>query len=102
LVDFYVYKTLVSEFANCPNFCAAVGLHSIVIYGTEPVTEATPAVAAADLTLCIGLGMAFIIFMAVVLVIIKLLRKKGPYPSYGMTPGGKRFKPDAGNTGYRK
>ena len=69
-----------------------MGLHSIVLYGTEPVTEATPAVAAADLTLCIGLGFAFIIFLAVIFVIIKLLRRKGgPYPSYGLTPEGKNF-----------
>jgi len=69
-----------------------VGLHSIVLYGTEPVTEATPAVAAADLTLCIGLGFAFIIFLAVIFVIIKLLRRKGgPYPSYGLTAEGKNF-----------
>jgi hypothetical protein len=70
-----------------------VGLHSIVLYGTEPVTEATPTVAAADLTLCIGLGFAFIIFLAVIFVIIKLLRRKGgPYPSYGLTPEGKTLK----------
>ena len=66
-----------------------MGLHSIVLYGTEPVTEATPAVAAADLTLCIGLGLAFIIFLGVIFVIIKLLRRKGgPYPGYGHTPQG--------------
>jgi hypothetical protein len=53
------------------------------------VTEATPTVAAADLTLCIGLGLAFIIFLAVVFVIIKILRRKGgPYPGYGLTPEG--------------
>jgi hypothetical protein len=70
----------------------SVGLHSIVLYGTEPVTEATPTVAAADLTLIIGLGLAFIIFLAVIFVIIKLLRRKGgPYPNYGLTPEGKHF-----------
>ena len=69
-----------------------MGLHSIVIYGTEPITEATPTVAAADLTLCIGLGLAFIIFMAVIFVIIKILRRKGgPYPGYGITPAGRLY-----------
>ena len=68
----------------------SVGLHSIVIYGTEPVTEATPTVATADLTLCIGLGLAFVIFLVVIFVIIKILRRKGgPYPNYGLGPEGK-------------
>jgi len=66
------------------------GLHSIVLYGSEPTTEATPTVAAADLTLCIGLGLAFVIFTAVLCVIVKLLRRKNEnYPSYGLSSGGK-------------
>jgi hypothetical protein len=60
------------------------------LYGTEPTTEATPTVAAADLTLFIGLGLAFVIFTVVVCVIFKLLRRKNEhYPNYGLTPGGK-------------
>ena len=47
-------------------------------------------VATADLTLCIGLGLAFVIFLVVIFVIIKILRRKGgPYPNYGLGPEGK-------------
>ena len=38
-----------------------------------------------DLTLCIGLVVAFIIFLAVVLVIVKLLKKKGSQNNSGYT-----------------
>ena len=45
-----------------------------------------------DLTLCIGLVVAFIIFLAVVLVIVKLLKKKGSgnqnHSGYTLTPPG--------------
>ena len=53
-------------------------------YGGVPTT---------DLTLCIGLVVAFIIFLAVVLIIIKLLKKKSNQhrnSGYTLTPAGKQ------------
>lgn len=54
-------------------------------------TEAAPppagGVAPTDLTLCIGLVVAFLIFLVVILVIMKLLRKKSePHSGYVLTP----------------
>ena len=69
----------------------AAGLHSIVLYGTDAPSEETPSpeVATADLTLCIGLVVAFVIFLIVIGVIVKLLKKKsGPHPGYSLTPAG--------------
>ena len=71
----------------------AAGLHSIVLYGTELTTD-TPvspssSVASTDLTLFIGLIVAFIIFLIVVICMVKILRKKNlPHPNYSLTPGG--------------
>ena len=71
----------------------AAGLHSIVLYGTEPATDApaspSSAVANTDLTLFIGLIVAFIIFLVVVICMIKILRNKSvPHPSYTLTAAG--------------
>ena len=70
----------------------AAGLHSIVLYGTEPATDApspSSAVANTDLTLFIGLIVAFIIFLVVVICMIKILRNKSvPHPSYTLTGPG--------------
>ena len=68
----------------------AAGLHSIVLYGTEPPMEApSSSLGATDLTLCIGLVVAFIIFLAVVLIIVKILRKKNiPHSGYTLTAAG--------------
>jgi hypothetical protein len=69
----------------------SAGLHSIVLYGTETAPEETPTpeVATTDLTLVIGLVVAFVIFLVVICVIVKLLkRKSGPHPGYSLTPTG--------------
>ena len=65
----------------------AAGLHSIVLYGTEPERDApaspSSSVASTDLTLFIGLIVAFIIFLVVVICMIKILRNKSvQHPNY--------------------
>lgn len=73
----------------------AAGLHSIVLYGTEAPSENSPPsiVATSDLTLYIGLVVAFIIFLVVVICIVKTLRNKNipNHPGYTRTTtsGGK-------------
>ena len=76
---------------ECTGGLCKPGLHSIVLWGTpspgeqSPGSQTTPGtsnggssgLAPTDLTLCIGLIVAFVIFLAVVLVIIKILRRKG-------------------------
>ena len=73
---------------ECTGGLCKPGLHSIVLWGTpSPGQQPSPTpgsnnggnggIAPTDLTLCIGLIVAFIIFLAVVLVIIKILRRKG-------------------------
>ena len=78
----------------------AAGLHSIVLYGTEPERDApaspSSSVASTDLTLFIGLIVAFIIFLVVVICMIKILRNKSvPHPTYNLASnpgtGGKNF-----------
>ena len=78
----------------------AAGLHSIVLYGTEQERDApakpSSSVASTDLTLFIGLIVAFIIFLVVVICMIKILRNKSvPHPTYNLTSnpgtGGKNF-----------
>ena len=63
-----------------------------MLYGTEPATDApspSSAVANTDLTLFIGLIVAFIIFLVVVICMIKILRNKSvPHPSYTLTGPG--------------
>ena len=77
---------------ECTGGLCKPGLHSIVLWGTpspgkqspgsqknpqQPEDENPSGLAPTDLTLCIGLIVAFVIFLAVVLVIIKILRRKG-------------------------
>ena len=76
---------------NCTGgMCKAAGLNSIVLYGTEVATStpssAVPSSAggggsggptSADLTLIIGLLLAFLVFVTVVVVIARTLRRKG-------------------------
>ena len=75
---------------ECTGGLCKPGMHSIVLWGTpspgqQPSGSQKPGtsnggnsgIAPTDLTLCIGLIVAFIIFLAVVLVIIKILRRKG-------------------------
>ena len=78
----------------------AAGLHSIVLYGTEPERDApaspSSSVASTDLTLFIGLIVAFIIFLVVVICMIKILRNKSvSHPTYNLASnpgtGGKIF-----------
>ena len=78
----------------------AAGLHSIVLYGTEPERDApaspSSSVASTDLTLFIGLIVAFIIFLVVVICMIKILRNKSvAHPTYNLTTnpgtGGKKI-----------
>ena len=78
----------------------AAGLHSIVLYGTEPERDApaspSSSVASTDLTLFIGLIVAFIIFLVVVICMIKILRNKSvSHPTYNLTTnpgtGGKKI-----------
>ena len=68
----------------------------MVFYGTSDVNmdegssndtgkSSFAGVPTTDLTLCIGLVVAFIIFLAVVLVIVKLLKKKGNQNNSGYT-----------------
>ena len=68
----------------------AAELNTITMYGTEPPMEApSSSLAATDLTLCIGLVVAFVIFLAVVLIIVKILRKKNiPHSGYTLTAAG--------------
>ena len=79
----------------------AAGLHSIVLYGTEPERDApaspSSSVASTDLTLFIGLIVAFIIFLVVVICMIKILRNKSvPHPTYNLASnpgtGGKKIR----------
>lgn len=69
----------------------AAGLHSIVLYGTEAPSENSPPsiVPTSDLTLYIGLVVAFIIFLVVVICIVKTLRNKNipTHPGYTRTTG---------------
>ena len=80
------------SFINYLAYFIAAGLHSIVLYGTEaPAEEASPSsVATTDLTLCIGLIVAFIIFLVVVICIVKTLRNKSipHHPGYTLTSSG--------------
>ena len=78
----------------------AAGLHSIVLYGTEPERDApaspSSSVASTDLTLFIGLIVAFIIFLVVVICMIKILRNKSvSHPNYNLASnpgtGGKNY-----------
>ena len=67
-----------------------------MLYGTEPERDAPAPVASTDLTLFIGLIVAFIIFLVVVICMIKILRNKSvPHPTYNLTSnpgtGGKNF-----------
>ena len=64
-----------------------------MLYGTEPATDApasnSSSVSSTDLTLFIGLIVAFIIFLIVVICMIKILRNKNvPHPNYSLTPAG--------------
>jgi hypothetical protein len=63
-----------------------------VLYGNEasPADESPrPDVASTDLTLVIGLVVAFAIFVAVVVVIVKILKRKTePHPGYSLTQTG--------------
>ena len=85
------------------SFPSADGLNTMVFYGSNDVVGSNRSgqslgsgggggVPTTDLTLCIGLVVAFIIFLAVVLVIIKLLKKKGTgsqsHSGYTLTPPG--------------
>ncbi len=85
-------------------------MNSIVLYGTESVTprahpttpQSSPATAT-DLTLCIALLVAFVIFITVLAVMFRLLRKKssdqgrgvgdGSHGATGMLSGRKEDKP---------
>ena len=63
-----------------------------MLYGTETPTEKNPpssTVATTDLTLYIGLILAFIIFLIVVICIVKMLRNKNMahHPGYTLTSG---------------
>ena len=60
---------------------------------TDPNDQDT-AIATSDLTLYIGLAVAFLIFVLVVFIIVRLLqRKRNPHPSYSYTPAGERSRP---------
>ena len=55
---------------------------------TDP-NEQDKGIATSDLTLYIGLAVAFLIFVLVVFIIVRLLqRKRNPHPSYSYTPAG--------------
>ena len=59
---------------------------------TDPDQDTT--IATSDLTLYIGLAVAFLIFVLVVFIIVRLLqRKRNPHPSYSYTPAGERYRP---------
>ena len=59
---------------------------------TDP--DQDTAIATSDLTLYIGLAVAFLIFVLVVFIIVRLLqRKRNPHPSYSYTPAGERYRP---------
>lgn len=76
---------------ECTGGLCKPGLHSIVLWGTpspdqksprskrptETVSGTNSGLTPTDLKLCIGLIVAFVVFLAVVLVIIKILRRKG-------------------------
>ena len=76
---------------ECTGGLCKPGLHSIVLWGTPSPDQQSPrakpptgttngtstGLTPTDLKLCIGLIVAFVVFLAVVLIIIKILRRKG-------------------------
>ena len=89
---------------NCTGgMCKAAGLNSIVLYGTEVVssTPSSPVPSPAgggptssDLTLIIGLVLAFLVFVTVVVVIARTLKRKGDVRR--VRAGGVGYVPDEG------
>ena len=89
-------KDIVSQ--NCtggmcrPAVAPGQGL-PIVVYrdGEKPPAEQSPSLRTSDLTLYIGLAVAFLVFVLVVFIIVRLLRRKGaPREGYTLTPAGKQ------------
>lgn len=72
-----------------PAFIAGKKL-PIVEYGVESPTEPAPStIRTSDLTLYIGLAVAFLVFVLVVFIIVRILRRKGsPHEGYTLTPAG--------------
>jgi len=62
----------------------------VVVYDKEAPTKPTQGgIATSDLTLYIGLAVAFLVFVLVVFIIVRLLqRKRSPHTGYSLTPAG--------------
>ena len=65
----------------------------VVVYDKEAPTKPTQGgIATSDLTLYIGLAVAFLIFVLVVFIIVRLLqRKRSPHTGYSLTPAGNYY-----------
>ena len=77
------------------DFYFAAGLHSIVLYGTEPPTEVSDNASGVpvDVSLWIGLLVALVVFILAFLFIVKMMLRKKRLPASGYTlttSGGKR------------
>jgi len=62
----------------------------VVVYDQKaPTSPKQGGIATSDLTLYIGLAVAFLVFVLVVFIIVRLLqRKRSPHPGYSLTPAG--------------
>ena len=73
------------------DFYFAAGLHSIVLYGTEPPTEVSDnSGVPVDVSLWIGLLVALVVFIVAFLIIVKMMlrKKRLPPAGYTLTTGG--------------
>ena len=73
------------------DFYFAAGLHSIVLYGTEPPTEVSDnSGVPVDVSLWIGLLVALVVFIVAFLIIVKMMlrKKRLPASGYTLTTGG--------------
>ena len=69
------------------DFYFAAGLHSIVLYGTEPPTEVSDNASGVpvDVSLWIGLLVALVVFILAFLFIVKMMLRKKRLPASGYT-----------------
>lgn len=62
----------------------------VVVYDKEsPAKPSQGGIATSDLTLYIGLAVAFLVLVLVVVIMVRLLqRKRSPHTGYSLTPAG--------------
>eukprot|EP00093_Oithona_nana_P009055 09055.XXX_470797_475455_1 [CDS] Oithona nana genome sequencing. len=72
---------------NCTGGMCKPGLHSIVLYGTEPPTEVSDNASGVpvDVSLWIGLLVALVVFILAFLFIVKMMLRKKRLPASGYT-----------------